>query len=76
MKEALLPLPKLFPISDSEYRLLEIFIFPLIHFSCFIVSMAIIYGFSKIYKNEQINPLKITYFYVLVSNTIGLVALL
>lgn len=75
ISEALIPLPKILPLSDSQYRLLEVFIFPLIHFSCFIVSMTVIYGFSRIYKNDKINAVKITYFYVLIGNTIGLVAL-
>ncbi|MFX1470786.1 MAG: hypothetical protein ACFFB8_19275 [Promethearchaeota archaeon] len=76
LSEPLLPLPKIFPLSDSQYRLLEIFIFALIHLSCFIISMLIILGFSKIYKNESIDAVKITYFFVLVGNTIGLVALI
>ncbi len=76
LNEPLLPLPKIFPLSDSQYRLLEIFIFPLVHLSCFIISMSVILGFSKIYKNDRIDAVKITYFYALVGNAIGLVALI
>ncbi|MFX0036723.1 MAG: hypothetical protein ACFE9I_13925 [Candidatus Hermodarchaeota archaeon] len=76
LNEPLLPLPKIFPLSDSQYRLLEIFIFPLVHLSCFTISMLIILVFSKIYESDRIDAVKITYFFVLVGNTVGLIALI
>ena len=37
--------------------------------------MAVIYGFSRIYKDYEIDTIKITYSYMFVGNTIGLIAL-
>ena len=73
-KQPLIPLPKILPISDEQYQFFQIFFLPVVHIVDFIVFYAVLYGFSRIIRDHTIDISIITYFFIFIWNTIGLIS--